>query len=359
MKTLRLILVNLAIFLVLLVIVDPLLPSQDGFIKTDRYVRLREPKPNLDYVFQFPDGDPLRFRTDRNGFYIGENSLENAIDAEIIFFGGSTTECSAVPEEKRFPYLIGENLINETSNSSIKTLNAGLSGNNVMHSLVSFIAKGIPEKPKIVFLMHNVNDLAQLLKTGSYWEAPKGRSVIVEEEKSSFYQRTKNYLKSTKDFFIPNTYSLVKKAVKSGSEGADEWENYRGGKLHPFDEVLTTYKRALKSFVKVAKANDIPVVLMTQFNRFSPEDQEIRQQFQQMFKGIEFELFCKYYEEFNNCIRQVAIEESVEMIDLEAKVRPAKAYLTDFVHLNENGSILVSKEISVWLIENYPQYKLK
>jgi hypothetical protein len=99
----------------------------------------------------------------------------------IIFCGGSTTECLYVDEESRFPYLV-ENLLKKEDGSSIRTLNAGAAANNTMHSLLLYLAKGAETRPKYVVLMENANDLGLLLKTGSYWSEPIGRTLFNEDK---------------------------------------------------------------------------------------------------------------------------------------------------------------------------------
>ena len=54
----------------------------------------------------------------------------------FIFFGGSTTECIFVEESKRFPYLLTR-ILQRSDGTLINSLNAGVSGNHSMHSLLS------------------------------------------------------------------------------------------------------------------------------------------------------------------------------------------------------------------------------
>ena len=48
-------------------------------------------------------------RTDKDGF-IEPSIIHDDADMEIVFLGGSTTECLYVREENRFPYLTGRRL---------------------------------------------------------------------------------------------------------------------------------------------------------------------------------------------------------------------------------------------------------
>jgi len=114
------------------------------------------------------------------GFIIGPDDFMNKNDSiEINFFGGSTTECLFVDEEKRFPYLVGE-MLSKKIGKQIIVRNAGVSGKNTMDLTLDFIIRGIPLHPRIVILMENVNDLSQLMYTGSYFEGPNTRAIILE-----------------------------------------------------------------------------------------------------------------------------------------------------------------------------------
>src|SRR4029453_18204791 len=147
---------------------------------TTRSVSLKEFMPNSD-TFVRPDARYLagtqnlenklvRVRTDSGGYIVGSND-NSARAADVIFFGGSTTECRYVDESVRFPYRVGR-LLKDPAGREIRSLNGGFPGSHSLHSLVSLVAKGLPQRPKVVVLMENINDLTLLTKTRSYWVPP-------------------------------------------------------------------------------------------------------------------------------------------------------------------------------------------
>jgi hypothetical protein len=83
-----------------------------------------------------------------------------------------------VEEDSRFPFLVQKSLIHKKTGKNIHVLNAGVSGNNSLHSLINFIAKGINVKPTTVILMHNINNLVLLSKNGSYWNALQTKAIV-------------------------------------------------------------------------------------------------------------------------------------------------------------------------------------
>ena len=137
-------------------------------IGQQRSILLREFDPNQSAVIIPTDGymyntDGLiqkeyRISIDANGFI--ENGNPKTDNSFVIaFIGGSTTETFYVEEKERFPSVV-ERELREKLSKNIKTINAGVSGNNSMHSLLNFQSKILPENPRIVVLMHNINDFS-------------------------------------------------------------------------------------------------------------------------------------------------------------------------------------------------------
>lgn len=220
-KLVKLIVINLLVFMVLLVLVDPFLgkKSRDGQA-TFRALNMREYGPNRSFMldgFTFPDneGDTLdhqfyQITTDNNGFIIGPSDVVDA-KPDIIFFGGSTTECAFVDDSLRFPYLVQRELRKRLEANTV-VRNAGYGGNHTMHSVINLVGNGIVHKPKLVVLMHNCNDLSQLSKTDTYWQAPGNRSLLNQTfmgSKKSWKQRLKEWRNMSIALFIPNIFDKI------------------------------------------------------------------------------------------------------------------------------------------------------
>jgi lysophospholipase L1-like esterase len=373
--------VNLSILLVLLILADPFIEIKNRRNPVKRSVLLKEFTPFESYNVEPSDSYLLgtdglkkkeyKVRTDNDGYLIGSNQSDiDTSKVDIIFFGGSTTACLFVEEDSRFPFLVQEKLVKQTTSQKIKVLNAGVSGNNTLHSLINFIAKGIKLKPTTVILMHNVNDLVLLSKTGSYWNAPETKSIVQIIQTSSnptVKEKIIHFFKEIKDLLIPNFYektrimfidflSKFKSHNELSLELEDEFENFRNLKKPDFSENQILYKQMLLSFINVAKANNINVVLMTQFNRFKPEDNFVRKDYNRYYNNLDYDTFCTYYSKFNQIIRELSKTEKVPLIDLDAKIPKSNKFLFDAVHLNTEGSQLVGDVISDQLAIIYPEY---
>ena len=378
-KILKIISINAALVLLLLVLLDPFFKTHTENVF--RSVNLREFAPNTDVYF-VPSGQdlslsellekkPYRIRTDEHGFIVGNSkSVHNTKSVDIIFFGGSTTECKFVDEDKRFPYLVGEKLMDTLSREKIQVVNGGVSGNTSLNSTINLLAKGMPLQPRIVIFMHNINDLSLLTKTGDYWVAPETRAIIQKQilESPDLQWRIKGFVKSIKDLFVPNLYARVKYIMDSkdllhdsGQGVTDEWKGFREHEPISYDLIEKKFEQAVRSFIDLARSQGIEVVLMTQFNRFKPDDQFVRKVYNQNVFGlnqdghIDYDRFCQYYHDLN----QIAMSENLLLIDLENEVPANSTVIYDPVHLNNKGSELVAEMIAKKLQWRYPEFKIK
>ena len=375
----KIILINILILFLILLIIDPIVgyfilhQTNTDYIK--RNIILKENLPYQDTMVKPSKSELLstqnleeknyEFRTDSNGFIIGPNSADSTVD--IIFFGGSTTECRYVDEDLRWPYLVGQFLVDQ-SGQQINTKNAGVSGNDSMHSTLNLIAKGLNCKPKIVILLNNINDLSNLIKTESYWKSPPSRAIIQEEKASNKKELAIVFLRTAKNLAIPNIYGGVRVLLKNISEKLnsnpspyDEWVDFRNINLNPQDyiKIQIQYRSSLLSFVNIAKSWGIEPILMTQFNRLNTADTFIKMNYSESSNGISYEDFVKYYDIFNEIVRDVAKNENCILIDLANEIPSTSEYIYDAVHVNNEGSVLVAKIISKTISEKFNFYKLK
>lgn len=364
--------------------------SIDTEIRNDinRNVILREFNPNQDFnttpsrhyveTHKIPERKPYRIRTDENGFIIGSQNIKfqdkQNLKTDIIFFGGSTTECFFVEEFFRFPHYVSV-IMSQKLGRPIVTLNAGFGGSHSMHSLINLIAKGLVNKPKFVILMNAANDVNILSKTVSYWKAPSRRALIQEEKaistslfgvdevsiRDSVNALLHTISKKIKDLLIPNSWILLRPSIVKVkdkiivTEAKDEWENYRTKK--DFKKLYTEFEKqftfSLKSFIKISKVWGIEPILMTQFSRWTLDNNRFRKLYEEMDQPISYENFIKLYELSNKLIKKTSVEENILLIDLEKVVPKDDKHIYDTLHLSKEGSILVSKVISEIMLKNF------
>jgi len=353
-------------------------PTPYAFSKNEgRSIVLREIQPNLDTIVEASptaksdrfDATPRVLQTDDRGFVVGSQKFQDAAwkPADIIFFGGSTTECLYVEPDVRFPAAVQRLLSHEDGEPS-RVLNAGVSGSHSLHALISLLAKGIPEKPRVVVLMENINDLVTLTRSGSYWQAPPSRQILHEprQKPDPGTKKIQRWLQATAHLAfhnlaerailaLPNLSSVID-PDREPIPPDDEWQASRNGELADQSRIAEDFRSSLLSFIRLSRSWNIVPVLMTQFNRFSPDDEFIKKSF--LKSNQDYDGFCRRYAEFNEIIRKTAQEEDCLLIDLDRKIRPSKDYLYDGVHLNTEGCIFVAREIALALSTSIPGFRL-
>jgi hypothetical protein len=229
---------------------------------------------------EYPPGQEFRFRPpairvthtdeqiepvyvlklDKNGF-IEPSVIHNKPDLEIVFLGGSTTECLYVKAQDRFPYVVGR-LLEEQTRLKINSLNAGKSGNNVMHSNLVFLGKVVSRHPQFAVLMHGVNDLALLRTHGSYWtDASIYRLIYPGKEGIT------EAIRMARDALVPRTYRYVRQALLGVRGHANIGAAPRPVNKQAFyrvEQAAVEFEKALRTFVRTAQIWGIQPILMTE-----------------------------------------------------------------------------------------------
>lgn len=157
-----------------------------------RYIRLKEwgiskdmLKEPTDSYMSGTDGSlekkPYRLRTDSQGFILTGNPLKNpGAKKKIVLLGGSFVESLFEEEDQRFPAIL-ERALAETG-LDYQVLNAGYSGENLLHSYNLFLNKIIPllRYTETVVFFTSMSDNRALLSTDSYWSKHKMHAPIID-----------------------------------------------------------------------------------------------------------------------------------------------------------------------------------
>jgi hypothetical protein len=325
-----------------------------------RYVRLRElapltfevlhPPPNIFDAEAGSKPRPVYLRVDEQGF-LRPSRVHARPDLTLAFLGGSTTECRVVPEEERFPYLVGRRL-EEAFKVQVNSYNAARSGNNSLHSLNILLHKLIPLHPDIVVMMHNINDLVALLYEKTYWNNNASRRVLVEV-KPTLTGQVRGFFQVLRESTIPNLYrALVElsQRLRGGPETeTDEFSHVRGRKVEvnrPY--LLQEFKSNLQMFIDMCRDRQITPVLMTQPNRLAGNlDPKTWKEVKVMEKmGLSFTEFEELHALFNQAIREVGAANQILVVDLAREIPSESEYVYDPVHLTERASKLAAQVIS-------------
>lgn len=334
-----------------------------------RAIKLREFNPLYQDVL-VPDADAMRMsdglkqkpyplRVDRQGF-IMPSKVHARPDLTIAFLGGSTTECTYVDEDLRFPYLVGR-LIEQRTGLQVNSYNAGRSGSNTLHCLNILLNKVAPLKPEIVVLMENINDLAILMYEKTYWNSNPSRSPI--QERLPSFKTVGQDLRQTfylvRDLTFPNLSRQLKRLFPGGTKAkGDEFQAVRGQKITIDQDLLVReFSLNLQTFINICRARGIIPVLMTQASRLTdrPDPLVIKMTRQlDVSHGITYEDFKRAFDRLNQTIREVGAKNQVTVIDLAREIPAVRENIADVAHFNNRGSRLVATRIAAGLMPMIP-----
>jgi lysophospholipase L1-like esterase len=326
-----------------------------------RYIKLREFNPLYRDVLvpdqgamRMSDGlvqKPYVLRVDRQGFIVPSKVYEHP-DLTMVFLGGSTTECTYVDENLRFPYLAGR-LLEQQTGLKVNAYNAGRSGNNSLHSINVLMNKVVNLHPDVVVMMHNINDLAILMYDKTYWNDNPSRSPIIEKKPN--FKTVGKDLEQTfhlvRDLTFPNLAYAIKGLFHSGDKSqGDEFKEVRGKKITIDQEMLVReFTLNLQTFINICRARGITPVLMTQASRLTDHPDPLIQKMMRKLavsQGIRYADFKGAFDRLNQTIREVGAKNQVLVIDLARVIPPNKENICDVAHFSEQGSRLVAAEIA-------------
>ncbi|OGR31520.1 MAG: hypothetical protein A2139_04095 [Desulfobacca sp. RBG_16_60_12] len=329
-----------------------------------RSIKLREFNPLYRDVLA-PDPEYLRkadgleakkfvLRVDRQGF-IMPAKVHDRPDLTIAFLGGSTTECTYVEEENRFPYLTGR-LIEQQTGLKVNSYNAGRSGANTLHCLNILLNRVVNLKPDVVVLMENINDLAILMYEKTYWNTNPSRSPLQERLPNfkTVGQDLRQIFYLVRDLTFPNLSRELKKLSPFGRKAkGDEFKDVRGQKITIDQDMLVReFSLNLQTFINICRARGITPVLMTQASRLTDHpDPPIKQIMHQLeiSQGITYGEFKAAFDRLNRTIRDVGAKNQVRVIDLAGEIPPVKENICDVAHFNDRGSRLVAARLAAGL----------
>ncbi len=338
--------------------------DQINLVGIKRSIKLREFNPLYRNIL-IPDASAMRMsdgltqkpyvlRVDRQGFIMPSKIHEHP-DLTIAFLGGSTTECTYVDEDLRFPYLAGR-LIEEQTQLKVNAYNAGRSGNNTLHCLNILLNKVVNLKPNIVVLMENINDLAILMYEKTYWNTNPSRSPV--QERLPNFKTVGQDLRQTfylvRDLTFPNLARAVKGIFHPDLKGkGDEFKDVRGQKITIDQDLLVReFTLNLQTFINICRARGITPVLMTQASRLTDQpDPLIKKMMHNLAvsQGITYAEFKGAFDGLNQTIREVGAKNGVLVIDLARAIPPVQENFSDVAHFNDHGSRLVAATIAAHL----------
>lgn len=154
-----------------------------------RFIRLKEYRPFMDEV-RVPGDDYIdttdgtlakrefRIRADGDGYLVtGGGRFDEA--PAILAIGDSAIENFWIEEDNRICALLEKKMREE--GYSINVLNAGVSGANILHSLIVLLSKGLAENLAGILYMGGAVDAVYCSIEGSFWtRSPDLKSIVTQ-----------------------------------------------------------------------------------------------------------------------------------------------------------------------------------
>ena len=303
----------------------------------DHLLKILMQHPNTDYSYSRalldPENSRVRLRTDARSYILPSFQYGNP-DATIAFLGGSTTECSAVQEDVRFPALVSTLLAKQ--GLKVNTLNAARSGNTLHDSLNILLNHVVEDRPDVVVFMEASNDIGVLNREGHY-RSRMGSPVSSKDLAKWFMQM------ASSDLYLA---ALVRRSAAATifhpQDPGRDWRHDRS----LIDKLpVALYRQRLKAFIHICRDFGIQPVLMTQ-----------------PFSGSTTSLTPAWIDRtaqdrFNTIIRAVGEEEGIPVIDLVRHLQervpewnePMEIFY-DAIHVTDKGSQVYAQHIAERLL---------
>lgn len=315
--------------------------------RPDRVVQLRLHQANTDHPLNrsiiHPEAPYTQLRTDDRSYILPSRQYDHPA-CTVAFFGGSTTECFAVAEEKRFPPRVSTLL--DQQGLRVSTLNAGISGNTVHDSINNLLNHVLVDQPDIAVMMHACNDIGVLEQAGDYqtrqaqffgwWSI--GRATLTRLTNYSYT------LALVRQIVRERTY-LTPESTKTSTERSDGLVHSLSTAQHDhISQLEGQFEARVRVFVRTCKAFDILPVLVTQ---------PIRQNFNELTPNW---VNANAQHQFNQIVKRVAQEENTKLIDLVGYLNTnfstadQSELFYDGLHVNDRGSEIYAQCIAKSLL---------
>lgn len=299
-----------------------------------------------------PKLDDTIFHSKNSLGFRGDEPPENWKDATtIITVGGSTTECYYLSDDKTWQAEINRHLSSRVPNFWIN--NAGLDGHSTFGHEVLMRDYIVKLKPDYVLFLVGINDVAtadfesfdrlamKKINTQSFGGFVK--SLANHSETIGLVFNFYRFYIAYKQGLIHNNIEIDKlKTVEIAEAKRTEIL-----KKHQ-TEFLENYKNRIKTLVKTCKDNNIQPILITQPQIIGDTtDVETGTDLAKIeYQDMNGSTGWAVLELYNDITRQVAKNQSVQLIDLANKLPKDSKYYYDFTHYTNEGAVKVGEIIS-------------
>jgi len=268
----------------------------------------------------------------------------------IVCFGGSTTESH---QQLNYPGMLQAMLRERTGRADIEVINLGHAAYSTAHSIILLAFDAVSWQPDLVILSHNINDLMVMYWPGfrpdywnkyadEYYTTPDYARVYswpnVVFEHSRLYWFVKEKIRSIREAGVPDATALRRRSYGDA----------------PLPEAAAIFRRNLQTFVDIARAHGIPVLLATQ--PYQPDEDMFLQHWgrkpynDRVLYPLQSEL-VKHHHAYNDIIAQVAAANGTGFLDNDRRFGGERRYFRDNVHYSREGIVRLATGFADYLLE--------
>jgi hypothetical protein len=270
-----------------------------------------------------------------------------------VTFGGSTTE--QIIDGVDYPKILQTLLQDRVNNVNIEVINVAHSAYATPHFLVLLELDVLSWDPDLVILSENINDL-----TAMYF--PDFTYDYSNKFSNQFFglpDYDSRYTATNVLFQHSQLYWVVKNATEKISNQRIANDTSRIRRISYGDEPNPTaqavFERNLRTFVTIAKANEIDVILATQPYQ-ADEDYFVKMFSTRSYLDVvQFPFqgeFIKHFDAYNDSIEKISVEQDVFFVDNDLIFGGEKEYFIDTVHYTSDGLNLLANSYADYICNN-------
>ncbi|AWW00601.1 SGNH/GDSL hydrolase family protein [Arcticibacterium luteifluviistationis] len=355
---------------------DPYAHLRVNSHSTGEVIRLQNSR-NSDFAFLFRPNElfPLDasvvndIHINNYGFRHNDDVDTSKNEFSIYAIGGSTTQGYDYPYDQTWCQIV-EKKLEKSTNRSINVYNGGTAGSAMVDHIALLQNRVIHLNPDMVILFSGVNDLNVLLgdnnlhrfddihESSELVNWPKlllGKSAIF---RLAYNARNKLKTKS------PSLVNLIERKHRAIPDSMSiQFSDHLLPSLitnklplgTPPQVNLSYYKKMVTSFVGICKANDIPVVVMTQPTTWNTKDTTLLK-YHWMNKNKEFKFSKEFMQgtmdTMNKDVSEIASNQEIPVIKLDEEIPNTGEYFYDDCHFTPKGSVFVGETVARYITEN-------
>lgn len=277
-----------------------------------------------------------------------------AQDVRVLCVGGSTTECLYVSDCATWPWRLQDRLA-EATGKRVFVGNAGKSGHITLNHERLLETYALAPAYEYVVLLCGINDAGALALRQDYAE----REAKLEEETFQLSARRPYYRKlgcvAVASHLLARWFTSL--AVETQDDAGRWYDVMRARRKDALAkkviaempenlaERLATYKRNVARIVRLCRARNQKILLLTQptIYRADLDAETAKLLWQYTPEGAHTpEVLANVLAAFNAALREVAREEQADCIDLDAALAKDTTVFYDDCHFNLAGSAQVA-----------------